>query len=338
MHSIPLIRSAAILPFVQFLDRIGAPTDRILQQAGLPLSAFEDAETLIPLNQSFVFGELAARSEGLENLGLLVGQHTHFSQLGTFGALVCQSLTLHDLLTKLLKLHRTLLNGEQIWLTETQDSVWLHHRYTVPQHIPTYQGQYYTVLIYLNAIRLAAGATWQPEELHLSGAHKLKGFFELESLANTRIYFYQPTNAIRLPKTMLSQPLIRLTNPVHPLTTEEVLNQTAPADDFPNSLSQLIRSLLLDGYPNLAVAADSAGMGLRTFQRRLQDHNLTYSTLVEQIRFERATKLLQDRTLKLIDIAFELGYTDSANFSKAFKRWTGLSPREFRNLHLKSVD
>jgi AraC-like DNA-binding protein len=251
--------------------------------------------------------------------------------------LVCQSLTLHDLLTKLLKLHRTLLNGEQIWLTETQDSVWLHHRYTVPQNIPTYQGQYYTILIYLNAIRLAAGATWQPEELHLSGAHKLKGFFELESLANTRIYFYQPTNAIRLPKTMLSQPLIRLTNPVHPCTTEEVLNQTAPADDFPDSLSQLIRSLLPYGYPNLAVAADSAGVGLRTFQRRLQDHNLIYSTLVEQIRFERATELLQDRTLKLIDIAFELGYTDPANFSKAFKRWTGLSPREFRNLHLKSV-
>ncbi|UIE40323.1 helix-turn-helix domain-containing protein [Leptodesmis sichuanensis] len=52
------------------------------------------------------------------------------------------------------------------------------------------------------------------------------------------------------------------------------------------------------------------------------------------MRFEQATYLLQDPTNHIIDIAFDLGYTDAANFSKAFKRWTGNSPREFRKLHL----
>lgn len=133
---------------------------------------------------------------------------------------------------------------------------------------------------------------------------------------------------------MLTKPLIHLTKPSFSCITEETLKRTAPSIDFANSLSQLIRNLLPEGYPSLTIAAAAAGMSVRTFQRRLEDNNLNYSQLVEQIRFEQATRLLQDSTNHIIDIAFDLGYTDAANFSKAFKRWTGTSPREFRKLHL----
>uniref|UniRef100_A0A832H9Z7 AraC family transcriptional regulator n=1 Tax=Oscillatoriales cyanobacterium SpSt-402 TaxID=2282168 RepID=A0A832H9Z7_9CYAN len=333
MNAIPLTRAATVLPFANFLDRLGAPTERFLKQANLPICAFKDPETLIPLTQSFAFVEQAARSEGIENLGILVGQQTQVTALGRFGTVVCQSLTLHEFLHKVLKFHSTLLTGEQIWLTEDHDYLWLHHQYTVPQHICTYQGQYYAVLMYLNAIRLATGSHWQPDELHLSGPHKLSGFLDLDFLGNTPIHFHQETNAIRFSKAMLSKPLIHLATSSL-CTTEETLRQTAPAIDFSESLSQLIRSLLPGGYPHLEVVAEAAGMSVRTFQRRLEDSNLNYSRLVEQIRFEQATYLLQDSTNKLIDIAFDLGYTDPANFSKAFKRWTGISPREFRNLYL----
>jgi AraC-like DNA-binding protein len=133
---------------------------------------------------------------------------------------------------------------------------------------------------------------------------------------------------------MLSNPLIHLTKPSLCGKTEEMLKQTAPAVEFTNSLSQLIRNLLPEGYPSLAIAAEAAGMSIRTFQRRLEDSNLNYSQLVEKIRFEQATHLLQDPANPIIDIAFDLGYTDAANFSKAFKRWTGVSPRRFRQLYL----
>jgi hypothetical protein len=122
MKAIPLVRASVVLPFVKFLDHIGAPTERLLVRANLPICAFQNPEALIPFNQSFAFIEQAARSEGLENFGLLVAQQTQFLDLGAFGALVAQSLTLHDFLQKLLRLHQTLLNGEQIWLTEEGDS------------------------------------------------------------------------------------------------------------------------------------------------------------------------------------------------------------------------
>lgn len=338
MKSVPLERAGiGVLPYVRFLKRVGAPVERLLKQVHLPNCALDDTEKLVPFISTLAFAELAARIEGLENLGAIVAQHTHVSQLGALGTLICQSLTLHDLLNKLLKLHSAAIAGEQIWLTDEGDDLWLHHRYTVPQHIQTYQAQYYTVLMYLSVIRLAAGEHWQPAELRVAGQHKQRGFLELDFLSNTPMYFYQPSNAIRFPKALLSKPLSHQKSSSPLSMTEEAWLQTAPAASFPDSLSQLIRSFLPEGYPNLAIAAAAAGMSIRTFQRRLEDSNLSYSDLVDQIRFERATELLQDRTMKLIDIAFELGYTEPANFTKAFKRWTGVSPREFRNLHLRDV-
>jgi len=90
-----------------------------------------------------------------------------------------------------------------------------------------------------------------------------------------------------------------------------------------------------DGYPSVDLAAAAAGMSRRTLQRRLTEHGLNYSRLVEQVRFETAVNLLKNPRIKLIEIGAELGYTDPANFTHAFKRWAGVSPRKFRDLLLK---
>jgi AraC-like DNA-binding protein len=49
-----------------------------------------------------------------------------------------------------------------------------------------------------------------------------------------------------------------------------------------------------------------------------------------EVRFETALRLMSDPTLRVIDVAYELGYTDASNFTRAFRSWTGLTPLEFR--------
>lgn len=73
------------------------------------------------------------------------------------------------------------------------------------------------------------------------------------------------------------------------------------------------------------------GMSVRTLQRQLHEADLTYSHLIEQVRFDRSVRLLSDPTIKLADVAAELGYTNAANFTRAFRRWAGVSPGDFRN-------
>ena len=334
MKPIPFVRASVILRFIKFLNQIGAPTERLLKQAHLPICLFDNSEAIAPLIQCLAFAELVARTEGIENLGMIVGQQTQASHIGNFGAVVCQALTLHDLLSKIFKLHSTLISGEKIWLTEDRNHFWLNHQYTIPHHIQAYQGHCFSVFVYLNTIGLAAGSNWQPDQLYLQSS-KNKSFLDLNSLSNTQIHFNQPHNAICFSKDLLSKPLNHYQGLSLPGNTEEMLKLTAPGDDFTDSLRQLILLLLPESYPHIAIAAEAAGISIRTFQRRLQDKNLNYSQLVEQVRFDQAVNLLKDSNNQLIDIAFDLGYNDAANFTRAFKRWTGISPRKFRDLHLQ---
>jgi AraC-like DNA-binding protein len=335
MNAIPLLRVSILLPFIKFLNHIGSPTDRLLMQANLPTFVLNDPEALIPLYQVFIFAEQAAQIEKIELLGVFVGQQTQIADLGLFGHLIQQTLTLYDLLNTIERMIASLNSGERVWRTEENDRVWLHHGYTCPYTTKNQQSRLYAVLLYLKAIQLAAGDTWQPLELRLNAGYS-KQLTEIEEFANVPIHFNQATDAIAIPKSLLSLPLLSPKTPLT-LSTQECyhrLQTTAPVSNFSGSLQQLLQSLLQDGYPDISVAAKAAGISVRSFQRRLAETNLNYSCLVERVRFDRAIQLLKDPNIQLIDIALELGYTDAANFTRAFKRWTSVSPREFRRLHV----
>ncbi len=334
MNPIPLVRVSPILPFTKFLNSIGSPTDRLLRQAKLPLFAFDDPEALLPVYPALCFIEQAAQLEKIELLGILVGQQTEIADLGLFGQLIRQSLTLYDLLKTVERMISTLNSQEQMWLVEEGDHVWLNHQLVCPATIKNQQANLYTVLLYLKAIQLAAGPRWRPTQLHLRSGYSRK-LTEIEEFANTPLHFNQPNTAIAIPKSLLSLPL-RIKNDYN-LSRQDCyhhLQTTAPSAEFVGSLQQLLQSLLRDGYPDISLVAEAAGISVRTFQRRLTETNLSYSTLVEQVRFDRAIQLLYVPSIQLIDIAMELGYNNAANFTRAFKRWTGVSPREFRRLHV----
>ncbi|MBD2425691.1 AraC family transcriptional regulator [Phormidium sp. FACHB-1136] len=329
MDSIPLIRTAILLRFTDFSDQIGAPTERWLDQANLSPVLLTNPERLIPMVQSAIFAEQVARAEGIDNFGFLIGQSTNLTHLGQFGAMIRCSLTLYDLLTTIEKTINLLNSGERVSLRWSTDALWLQSHLYALDHQAHSQAQCFSIMAYLNVLRMALGPTWQPPEVHLTTQHN-PALLDCNGLEGVRISFNQPCNAIKIPREFVSQPL-------HPSSTVpgqfEVLHQSAPALDFLPSLKQLIESLLPQGGPNIAQAAGASGMSVRSFQRRLANHGVSYGHLVDEVRFHLAAQWLKGESAPITDIAAELGYTDTANFTRAFKRWAGVSPREFRATH-----
>ncbi|MGB5329605.1 MAG: helix-turn-helix transcriptional regulator [Gammaproteobacteria bacterium] len=93
----------------------------------------------------------------------------------------------------------------------------------------------------------------------------------------------------------------------------------------------LIRERLAVRYPTIDDIAERLGISVRTLQRRLKASGLSYSELVEQIRHEQACRLLDKPDANMAAIASALGYIDPSSFSRAFRRWTGMSPRVYRS-------
>ena len=81
---------------------------------------------------------------------------------------------------------------------------------------------------------------------------------------------------------------------------------------------------------DIHLIADTLGTSVRTLQRRLRATGVTYADVVQQARSAAARQMLKERRPSIADVARLLGYSDAAHFTRAFRRWTGTTPRDFR--------
>jgi AraC-like DNA-binding protein len=101
-------------------------------------------------------------------------------------------------------------------------------------------------------------------------------------------------------------------------------------DDIVQRAKAVIIEMLPDGRTSDTYAAKSLNMSIRTLQRRLAETGTTYRKLLTEVRMELASKYIQNQQLTLTELSYQLGYSEVSAFSRAFKTWTGQSPKSFR--------
>jgi AraC-like DNA-binding protein len=85
------------------------------------------------------------------------------------------------------------------------------------------------------------------------------------------------------------------------------------------------------GFPTLDAAARTLGLSSRTLKRRLADEGTDFTTLLDEQRRQRALLLLRSANLSVEAVAEQVGYSDVANFTRAFRRWSGTTPTAYRS-------
>lgn len=116
------------------------------------------------------------------------------------------------------------------------------------------------------------------------------------------------------------------------LTLTHMTFQTRNSEKEYFRFKSVVAGLALAGTVALEAAADHLGTGSSTLQRRLSMRGISFWALVGQSRFEIAAALLCDTDQKIRTIASRLGYSSPNEFNRAFARWAGCSPSEFRAL------
>ena len=96
-----------------------------------------------------------------------------------------------------------------------------------------------------------------------------------------------------------------------------------------DSVREEISRLFPTGNPTLGAVARALRVSPRTLQRQLAEAGFTFQALVGEVRLVNAIRLISEH-YKLSDIAFRLGYADASSFTRAFERWTGLTPQKYR--------
>jgi len=188
-----------------------------------------------------------------------------------------------------------------------------------------HQGDVLSLIIAIKQLHKASNGLWSPAELSLAQTgEKLP---DIGILENTQVRMGIGESYFTLPRTLLEKPLA-------PTETQPLATTSAEAnilsDDLPTALRTVIESILPIESPNIELVVDAAGISVRTLERRLAQQQLTYSKILADARIHLASKWLHDDSVSVKRIAYSLGYQDPSNFSRAFRRSTGISPQKYR--------
>ncbi|MEO1436398.1 MAG: AraC family transcriptional regulator ligand-binding domain-containing protein [Bacteroidota bacterium] len=96
-------------------------------------------------------------------------------------------------------------------------------------------------------------------------------------------------------------------------------------------VERLIKNALPSGIPSITQIGEHMGMSSRTLTRRLGEHGISFRDLIRQTQESISKELLRNTRQTISEIAFQTGFSEQSAFSRAFKRWTGKAPLEFRN-------
>jgi AraC-like DNA-binding protein len=148
-----------------------------------------------------------------------------------------------------------------------------------------------------------------------------------------RVRFGQPFNGFVFPRQLLEQPLPDSDPKLHALIkqhAEQLLAELPKAESLTERVRDLIAQELGGGDPGLAYVARKLHMSPRTLGRKLEQEGTTFKHLLDEMRRRMALRYVGGHDLGLAEVAFLLGFSQAAAFHRAFKRWTGQTPLEYR--------
>jgi AraC-like DNA-binding protein len=111
---------------------------------------------------------------------------------------------------------------------------------------------------------------------------------------------------------------------------ERVLKEEPPEDALLASVRRTVAESMRNGDPKLTQVASKIAVSPRTLQRRLKGYGVDFKGLVDGTRCRFSLNYLRDRKHTLMEIAYLLGYSEVSAFNRAFKRWTGSTPSDYR--------
>lgn len=152
-------------------------------------------------------------------------------------------------------------------------------------------------------------------------------------LQPNQFHFNTGVNRISFPQHLLRQPL-PFYSPSGFLQAKLLCDQQLELLNTTLSMAQKVLAQFKQQqyvYPDLNTMADMLALSSRTLRRKLSEENTNYSSILHKVKQQDAIHLLQQTDLTVDKISSILGYEDDANFCKAFKKWTKMTPSQFRN-------
>jgi AraC-like DNA-binding protein len=326
-----MLRIGATIGLPAVLQGLGANPAQLLAEVGLEISLFDNPDNLLSFSARGRLLEHCAASTGCQHLGLLVGQRAGLQSLGLVGSLVKYSPDIGTALRSLVRFFHLHTRGAKATLTVDGQLAYFGYQIVQPGTKAADQVGDGALAVMLNIMQSLCGPGWKPSQVTL--AHRKPDNVEpFRQFFRAPLRFDAEQNALVFLAEWLTHRL-QVDDPElrRQLKVQMEAVEARHRDAFPDQVRTVLRTALLTDQTDADRIASLFSMHRRTMNRRLNEHGISFMDLVEEGRYEIARQALLDTDVQVSDVAALLGYADASAFTRAFRRWSGVAPAEWRS-------
>ena len=316
-------------------ERLGYRAEELLLAAGIPSSFLGQPEQPLTEQQFTQLVKAVWRSTGDEFMGMAASpcRNGIFALMAEF---CLSAATLGAVLSRSARFYSTVYDGLDIGLDEPESdsrSYFYRLQMSDTSHDSDHFLQEFLLLMWQ---RLACWLVDQQVPIAVTQFNYTEPAHveDYRVMFPGELVFNQSVSGFHLHERYLQMPIVRTESELRDFLQESpayILHR--PSQD--DSISAKVRAALgqydYNSMPKLDVLAEGLHAAPRTIARKLKDEGSSYSTIKASLRREYAIKLLTTEHLSVAEVAERLGFTETASFCRAFKRWTGKAPTAWRS-------
>ncbi len=323
--------SSLVLLLVKAVDSYGCDGNALLEEVGLDPAKLRDPNARLPYPPMVELWALAKRKTKDPCLGLTAAQFWHPTTLHGLGYSWFASECLREALSRMVRFTRIMHTGIEARLEETE----LDYQLIVDDSkvTPRLPDEAFDALfsIVVAMCRISYGPSFSPLRVVMRRAppdcaDRFSEFFRAP------FEFSASENSLAFGKATLNT-LLPTANAELARASDQIVTEYLAHLDR-SDIAALVKAELINKLPSGETTeepiAEALNMSLRSMQRKLKEANTSYKEILDETRCELAELYIRNSQITINEITFLLGFSEPSNFSRAFKRWKGLSPRAYR--------
>lgn len=326
----PTVSSSALRGYVMTAIGMGLNRDEVEQRTLLDFAALEDPDGRIPMTVSSSLRELLVEKFG-PACSLQILENMTEARPTVVSYLIANSKTLEEAYQQLSRYRRIVTEIESPSLTVEGDVATFGCRYPENLVLSNNEALESFTGFWVIRGRHYTGVEWDPTEVYLQGPVTDTSVYE--RIFRAPVHNNADKTAIVFPKELLDLPInnpdVNLARYLQPIA-DEVLKNLPGARSIIHDVQEKLLKNLEQGETSLEAVAEQLHMSARTLQRRLDEESTNFGEVLDQTRHSAAVGFLKDPSISITETAFLLGFSEPSTFYRAFKRWTGETPANYR--------
>ncbi|MFW2372032.1 MAG: AraC family transcriptional regulator [Gammaproteobacteria bacterium] len=328
MH-LTTISSMALL-IAKAVDHCGLNSREIFEQAGLDPDRLSDSNARYSHEGMTRLWKLVSEITADPCIGLKVAHYWHPTSMHALGYSWMASATLKEALERLVRYFHVISTTTSLVLEEDEESVKLF--FPIPSNIhPAVEAVDTALAVIIEMCRISYGDDFKPVHISMM-REKPSCEEEFERFFRSPISYLSSMNVIRFSRADIELRLPTANAELARVNDSIVTDYLAKLDK--NNIIAQVKSRILEQLPSgnfsEELIAQSLNKSLRSLQRKLTEEGTTYRALLDATRQELTKQYINNTSYAINEITYLTGFSEPSNFSRAFKRWTGQSPSNYR--------